>query len=136
MERATDEDRKHFCSYPQALAAIPEELPFTSNGHRHVAVNLSTGHRIPCSDAYIAAGYVAGSAVLFPQHRFALEMGTQVVPAFAAHPRFRERLSKPDWAAREEQEHEQARMARALEAQAQRAWDQAMARGLDDDEPY
>lgn len=72
---ATAEDRKHFCTHEQEFAAIPDELPFRSNGHRHVTVNLSTGHEIPCADAYMAAGYVAGSAALLAQWKFVLDMG-------------------------------------------------------------
>lgn len=89
-------DRKHFRTYAQAFAAIPDTLPFLSNGHRHVAVNLTTGHEIPCANAYIAAGYVAGSTALFKQWNFALDMGPERVPAFAPYQSFTQRLLRPN----------------------------------------
>ena len=67
----------------------PGRLPFSSNGNRHVAVNLSTGHEIACADAYI----VAGTAALFEQWKFVLEMGPERMKAFATHPSFKNRLS-------------------------------------------
>lgn len=109
MNQATAEDRAHFCTYPQAYAAIPDELPFSSNGCQHVAVNVTTGHRIPCADAFIAAGYVAGSAVLFPHWQFHLQMGDETVPSIQPHPRFRERLNNPEhWVQREHEERQAA----------------------------
>ena len=100
-EQATPEDRLHFCSYDEAYMAIPDELPFKSNGHRHVATNLSTGHQIPCADAYIATGYVAGSTIKFPQWRFALVMGNDKVFDIKAHPNFNKRLHDDSWAQNE-----------------------------------
>lgn len=131
---ATDDDRAHFCTYDQAIAAIPDELPFRSNGHRHVAVNLSTGHRIPCADAFMASGYVAGSAVLFPQWSFALEMGAESIKAFAAHPSFNLRVRNPRWREDEQTQHDAATYDRALRSKAQRAYEAVMAQGLTDDD--
>ena len=124
---ATEEDRRHFCTYDQASAAIPNELPFRSNGHRHVALNLSTGHRIPCADAYIAAGYVAGSAVLFPQWKFVLEMGPEQVAAFSAHANFAERLRNAKWQQTEQDAADAAAYDRLRERRAREAYNTCMA---------
>ncbi len=133
--QATEEDRKHFCTYDQAIAAIVDEtLPFRSNGRTHVALNVTTGHRIPCADAYMAFGYVAGSGALFPQWKFVLEMGHEQVGPFAPHPRFSERMGRADWRDVEQGRKEAQDNARRLKAQAQAAYDAVMARGLVDDE--
>lgn len=80
---ATAEDRQHFCTYDQAQAALLDaDLPFRSNGQTHVALNVSTGHQIPCADAFMAFGYVAGSAALCPQWQFVLQMGSEQVGPF------------------------------------------------------
>lgn len=117
----TDEDRRHFCSYGKAFAAIPDVLPelpalhdatrpggATTGplGHAWTARNLSTGHAIMCSDKLIATGYVAGSSVLFPHWRFALAAGDRQVADFAPHPLFKKRLANPNWAHDEEAERE------------------------------
>lgn len=125
---ASPEDRAHFCTYAEAYAAIPDELPFHSNGSQHVAVNASTGHRIPCSDAFIAAGYVAGSAVLYPQWQFHLEMGETKIRAIPAHPRLQERLRNPEhWMQREHEEREAAAALQVRERKATQAAQAAQA---------
>lgn len=127
---ATEEDRKHFCTYDQAYAAIVDDLPFRSNGHKHAARNLSTGHCIPCADAFIAFGYVAGSTRLFPQWKFVIEMGEETVGPFKAHPRFAERMANPNWQRDEEIQREAAAYRAQLELEADAARDEYLARGV------
>lgn len=112
------------------MAAIPDDLPFKSNGHQHVAVNLTTGHRIPCADAYMATGYVAASAVLFPLWVFVLEMGTDTVKSIKAHPLFISRMKNPNWAKAESDAMESDDYQCRLRTQAQAAYDKIMARGI------
>jgi hypothetical protein len=129
-QAATVEDRQHFCTYEQAYAAIPEDLPFKSNGHRHVALNVTTGHRIPCADAFIASGYVAGSSALFPDWVFVLEMGEERVKAFAAHGNFLQRIQNPDWQEKEADSKASEAKKRLRIIKAQEAYDEVM---LDDE---
>ena len=132
---ATEQDRKHFCTNAQAQAAIVDEsLPFRSNGETHVALNLSTGHRIPCADAYMAFGYVAGSAALFPQWSFVIQMGREQVGPFTPHSRFFDRLSNPNWQDTEAASERAAADDRLLRQRAQAAYDAVMERGLVDEE--
>lgn len=124
----SEENRKHFCTYQQAFAAIPEPLPFKSNGHVHVAVNLSTGHRISCADAYMAAGYVAGSAALLGSWKFALDMGHERVASFPAHPNFSQRMGSQGWEQMEQHQHplNGTAVCAARQQRAQAAFDRVM----------
>jgi hypothetical protein len=132
---ATEEDRKHFCTYDQAQAAIVDDtLPFRSNGETHVALNMSTGHRIPCADAYMAFGYVAGSAAMFPQWKFVIQMGSEQVGPFSPNPLFNDRLRNPNWRDTEKASKRMVADESLLRQQAQAAYDAVMARGLVDEE--
>lgn len=122
---ATTEDRQHFCTYDQAIAAIPAELRFKSNGEKHIAVNITTGHRIPCADAYMASGYVAGSTALFPHWVYVIEMGIERIKAFEAHPNFPERLKNPNWELDEERERNDALSSQALNRYVHDSYDYA-----------
>ena len=128
----TEVDRKHFCTYDQAWAALIDNLPFRSNGHTHMALNLTTGHKISCADAYIAFGYVAGSGVLFPQWSFVIEMGSERVGPFQPHPLFKERLKNPRWREHEEFERNYLHEQRQLHAQAKEAYDAVISAGFED----
>jgi len=108
---ATDEDRRHFCSYEQALAAAPDDPkgPEVDGKHLHglyAARNETTGHQLPCADLLIAHGYVAASRVVFPNWVFALRVGVVRIDQVESNPRMRERLANPQWSQAEQAEHE------------------------------
>lgn len=118
MERrkATDEDRKHFCSYDEALAAAPADPKGPEiNGVRlhgaYVARNESTGHELPCADLLIAHGYVAASRVVHRNWVFALRVGGVRVDDVEHDEKMSERLANPGWRQSEQAERE-ARLAR------------------------
>ena len=132
---ATEQDRAHFCTYEQAQAAMVDgDLPFRSSGQKPVALNLTTGHRIPCADSYMAFGYVAGSAVLYPQWKFVIEMGAEQVGPFSANPQFSDRLRNPNWREAEESARRATAADARLRVQAQSAYDAVMVAGLMDEE--
>lgn len=118
MERrkATDEDRKHFCSYDEALSAAPPDPKGPEiNGVRlhgaYVARNESTGHELPCADLLIAHGYVAASRVVHRNWVFALRVGGVRVDEVEHDEKMSERLANPGWRQSEQAERE-ARLAR------------------------
>lgn len=133
---ATLEDRAHFCTGAQAFIAIPDVLPFRSNGRMHVARNVTTGHAIPCADAYMATGYVAGSAALFPQWVFVLEMGDERVKCIKAHPQFSYRMKNPNWREFELQKAEAATEHKKRKLAAQAAYDNVMQFGAPEVSDY
>lgn len=118
MERraATEEDRRHFCSYDQALAAAPPDPQGPEiNGVRlhgaYLARNESTGHELPCADLLIAHGYVAASRVVHRNWVFALRVGGVRVDQVEHDENMEQRLANPHWRKEEEAERD-VRMAR------------------------
>lgn len=76
LYEATENDRAHFCSSETARASIPEvQLANRPEGYQHIALNVSTGHGIPCADAFIASGYVVGSSRQNPYWVYAVQTG-------------------------------------------------------------
>ncbi len=109
--RATDEDRKHFCSYDEALAGAPPDPKGPEiNGVRlhgaYVARNESTGHELPCADLLIAHGYVAASRVVHRSWVFALRVGGVRVDEVEHDEKMSERLANPGWRQSEQAERE------------------------------
>ena len=105
-EETTEEDRRHLCSYEQALAATPD-LPQCPrvNGRvvrgRYRATNETTGHGVLCSDLFIAHGYVAASRVIFPDWVFSLRVGDVRINEIEQHPDTLSRLADPNWREKE-----------------------------------
>ncbi len=113
---ATDEERKHFCSYDQALAAAPNDrMGPEVNGVRvhgtYVARNETTGHELPWAHLLIARGYVAASRVVHTNWVFALRVGGVRVDEVEHDEKMSKRLANPGWRQSEQAERE-ARLAK------------------------
>jgi len=109
--RATDEDRRRFCSYDQALAAAPPDPKGPElDGKRlhgpYAARNESTGHELPCADLLIAHGYVAASRVVHKNWVFALRVGGVRVDEVEHDERMAQRLANPHWQQTEQAERD------------------------------
>jgi hypothetical protein len=116
QRRATDEDRRHFCSYDQALAGAPNDPKGPEvNGVRvhgaYVARNETTGHELPCADLLIAHGYVAASRAVHPNWVFALRVGGVRVDEVEHDEKMAGRLANARWRESEQAERD-ARLAK------------------------
>lgn len=113
---ATEDDRRHFCTYDQALAAAPDDPKGPEvNGMRvhgaYAARNETTGHELPCADLLIAHGYVAASRVVHRNWVFALRVGGVRIDEVEHNEKLAARLTNAKWIETEQAERE-ARLAR------------------------
>lgn len=110
---ATDEDRWHFCTYEQALAAL--QPPDDPKGpeiegkaiHGLYAARIeTTGPELTCAGLLIAHSYVAASRVVFPNWVLARRVGDVRIDAVESSTRIAERLRNPQWREVEEGERD------------------------------